>query len=211
MEEFLRHYGLWALYLGMWIEGETVLVLAGFLIHQDFMESWLAYPVALFGALSVDSVVFGAGRWSHGSRLLHGLIGRSGAAAKERHLGWPAFFGVRFLYGTRTPYLFYAGTRGLSWPNFFAKDVAAAALWALIWLSCGDLLGRLLVLAQGELEHHERLLMAAGIVAAGSVLCGFIGWRARRRKTRVAASDGACEDQPVKTNLDGHPTGPYIK
>ena len=196
MEEFLRHYGLWALYLGMWIEGETVLVLAGFLIHQDLMESWLAYPVALFGALSVDSVVFGAGRWSHGSRFVQGLIGRGGAAVKERRLGWPAFFGVRFLYGTRTPYLFYAGTRRLSWSSFFVKDVAAAAFWALVWLSCGHLLGRVLVLVRGEMAHYERLLVAAGIVVAGSLLCGFIGWRALRRKASAAASDGGGGSQP---------------
>ena len=70
MEQFLEHYGLLALYLGMWVEGETVLVIAGFLIHQHLLHRWTAIPVAVLGALSVDHVLYFSGRYASRFKFL---------------------------------------------------------------------------------------------------------------------------------------------
>lgn len=62
-ESLLQTYGYYALFIGTFLEGETILVLAGFLAHQGYLGFWWVVLLAFLGSLSGDTLVFHLGRW----------------------------------------------------------------------------------------------------------------------------------------------------
>ena len=195
MDEFLRQYGLLAVYIGMWLEGETVMVIAGFLAHQDYFSVGTVLPVAVLGALSVDHAVYLAGRLSGRLAFIRRFHGNNeGASSWKRHLGenWSVFLLVRFIYGTRTPYLFYVGSRRMSWFRFLRREVVAVALWCFVWVFFGHLFGHMLSLVYGRIHHHTRLWIALAMGATGILVVGALALRRRlvvSKTTRRWAED----------------------
>jgi membrane protein DedA with SNARE-associated domain len=189
LDEFLRQYGLLAVYLGMWLEGETVMVIGGFLAHQDYFSLAALYPVVFLGALSVDHAVYLAGRLSGRLAIIKRFHGESeGPSSWKRHLGenWPVFLMVRFIYGTRTPYLFYVGTRRMSWLRFLGRELVAVALWCFVWVFFGQLFGHLLFITFGRLHHPARVWIIAAMAVTGIAAVGSLALRRRRRIRRAA-------------------------
>lgn len=185
MEEFVRQYGLWAVYFGMWLEGETILVMAGFVASQGLLNRWEVLPVAILGALSVDHLVFFAGRHASRFQWLQRVMGHEqDPGTWKSRLGdsWAVFLMIRFIYGARTPYMFYVGTRKLPWPRFFAREIAPVVLWCTLWLFFGHAVGRMLVLLCGTLHDHERAWTMLGI---GTVALAFFGAFAVLRHRRL--------------------------
>lgn len=189
MEAFVARYGLLAVFVGMWVEGETVLVLSGFLAHQRLLSFWALLPVAFLGAFSVDNAFYAAGRFLSQRPAVRRFLERPALRRAERHgEGWAAFFLVRFLYGTRSPFMVYLGSRPLPYPRFVAREVPAVLLWSLLWISFGHGIGRVLVLLLGELRSHERAAAALGLLLAGLALSAAVVWgrRALRREAPQA-------------------------
>ncbi len=192
MEEFLRHYGLIAVYFGMWLEGETVLVIAGFLAHQHMFPLWMAYPVTVLGSLSVDHIVYFLGRYAGRFNFVQRLhVNEEGARSWSQRLGdsWLVFFAVRFVYGTRTPFLFYSGHRGMRWPKFIFRELPAVLVWCAVWLFFGSLLSNVLVVVLGEIHHHILLVVVACVAVAGTGAFLLLSLRKRRREAALAGTD----------------------
>lgn len=186
MEAFLARYGLLAVFVGMWVEGETVLVLSGFLAHQRLLSFWALLPVAFLGAFSVDNAFYAAGRFLSGKPAVRRFLERPALRRVERHgEGWGAFFLVRFLYGTRSPFMVYLGSRPLPYPRFVAREIPAILLWSVLWISFGHGIGRVLVFLLGELRTHERTAAVLLLLLFGLALSAAVGLarRAGRRGT----------------------------
>lgn len=185
MEAFVARYGLLAVFVGMWLEGETVLVVSGFLAHQRLLSFWALLPVAFLGVFSVDNAFYAAGRFLSGRPAVRRFLERPALRRVERHgEGWAAFFLVRFLYGTRSPFLVYLGSRPLPYRRFVAREIPAVLLWSLLWVSFGHGIGRVVVLLVGELKGHERavatlLLLLVGLAVSAAVV---LARRAGRRE-----------------------------
>lgn len=186
MEQFLGQYGLLAVYLGMWFEGETVLVIAGFLVHQGMLPRWEVFAVAAAGALSVDHAVYAAGRLSGRAAWLRRL-GERAAGSRAAGLGtsWPVFLGIRFVYGTRTPYLLFVGSRGLPWPSFFARELAAVGLWTFAWLFFGHAFGHFMAFLYGKLHAHHMPWIVGALAVSGLCTAAYIHLK-KRQKSRAA-------------------------
>lgn len=190
MEAFAARYGLLAVFVGMWVEGETVLVLSGFLAHQRLFAFWALLPVAFLGAFSVDNAYYAAGRFLSGKPFVRRFLERPALRRLDRFgENWAAFFLVRFLYGTRSPFMVYLGSRPLPYLRFVAREIPAVAVWCLLWVSFGHGVGRALVLVLGELRAHERAAAALLVLLLGSTLsAAVVLWnRARRRAGSPAA------------------------
>lgn len=199
MDEFLHQYGLIAVYFGMWIEGETILVITGFLAHQHVFPLWVAYPVAVSGALSVDHFVFLLGRMSGRMAFAQRLhVDESGARSWARRLGdsWLVFFLVRFVYGTRTPFVFYTGHTGMRWFRFIGREIPAVCVWCGVWLFFGNLLSNVLVRIMGRLHGHHRLMIILIVAALGTVAFALLAWRRRHARGPAPAAD-SLEDEPL--------------
>jgi hypothetical protein len=69
MEALIAHYGYLAVLIGTFLEGETVLILAGFAAHRDYLQlSWVIIA-AFLGTLFGDQLFFYLGR-RHSAYLL---------------------------------------------------------------------------------------------------------------------------------------------
>ena len=55
LQQFLHDFGYFALFLGTFFEGETILVLAGFLAFRGYMDINIVVVVAFCGSYAVIS------------------------------------------------------------------------------------------------------------------------------------------------------------
>ena len=69
LQQFLQDFGYFALFLGTFFEGETILVLAGFLAFRGYMQLEYVIAVAFFGSYAGDQLWYFLGR-RHGRKLL---------------------------------------------------------------------------------------------------------------------------------------------
>ena len=199
MDEFLRNYGLVAVFFGMWIEGETVLVIAGFLAHQHLFPLWAAYTVTLLGALSFDHLVYLAGRLSRRVPAIRRVLHPEEEAADswQSRVGdsWLLFFGVRFVYGTRSPFLFVLGSRRMAWPKFFRRELPAVAVWCSVWLFFGHLLSNVIFVFLGRLREHHRAAVVVAVAVVGLAVVGALAWK-RHRRFRLERARSAAAGLP---------------
>jgi len=186
LTELIDSYGYVAVVLGTFLEGETVLVLAGFAAHQGYLDLEWVIVAALSGSLSGDQLAFFAGR-RYGAVLLKRFPRlRSGVARAtallERH-EVPLLLGFRFVYGIRNVTPIAAGLSGIAIPRFVILNVLGAALWAATISTAGYLFGHafgLLLERARAFEFHAMLVL----LALG--LTWFAVRAIRRRRRRVA-------------------------
>jgi membrane protein DedA with SNARE-associated domain len=176
----LAHFGYLAVFLGTFLEGETVLLLAGFAAHRGYLALPGVIACAFAGTLAGDQLYFFLGR-SRGPAFLarRPRWGRRVARARElvqRHQD-AVILGFRFLYGTRTVVPFVVGMSGVAPWRFAALNAVSAAVWAtaigLVGYAVGESAERLL----GEVERYELALFAGLALVGGAV------WLLRHRST----------------------------
>ncbi|RMR14702.1 DedA protein, partial [Pseudomonas savastanoi pv. glycinea] len=105
LQNFLNEFGYFALFLGTFFEGETILVLAGFLAFRGYMDLNIVILVAFCGSYAGDQLWYFMGR-KHGRKLLARkprwqLMGDKALRLVRKHPDiWVLSF--RFVYGLRT-------------------------------------------------------------------------------------------------------------
>ena len=88
LQQFLQEFGYFALFLGTFFEGETILVLAGFLAFRGYMDLKLVMIVAFLGSYAGDQLWYFLGRNSvippYGERARGGSFSRAGGVSYAR-------------------------------------------------------------------------------------------------------------------------------
>jgi membrane protein DedA with SNARE-associated domain len=177
----IETYGYWLLAADSLLEGETILILAGFAVRRGHL-----YLVAVLGIASVASFVgnqfyFWLGR-RHGPAVL--ARWRSVALQSDRIYRliaqYPAavIIGVRFVYGLRIAGPVVIGMSQISAYRFGLLNALGAVLWACLVAGIGWVFGRAAELALEEIEHYEMWLLL-GLAAAV-----VIAWWTRRNRVR---------------------------
>ncbi|WP_345985206.1 DedA family protein [Sulfurimonas sp. HSL-1656] len=180
-ETLVMTYGYAMIAAGTFLEGETVLVIGGYLAHAGYLELPWVIVSAFAGSFAGDQLYFFIGR-------------RRGIALLEKRPRWQAkservrsllhrrqnsvIVGFRFLYGLRTVTPFLLGASGISPAKFILLNAAGAALWAVAIALAGYLLGHTVTLFFAE--AHRYALYGALAVALGAAAVW--GWRIARRK-----------------------------
>jgi membrane protein DedA with SNARE-associated domain len=188
---FLVSYGLIVVYLGVIIEGESVLIAAGFLAHQGVMNPFAVFLAAFAGSLTGDQLLFYAGRYFGTSRLVQRQMARplfaSLLARVQRN---PVLFtlSVRFIYGARTIGPMALGVAGVRPLLYTALNVVAAAIWAALFTLIGYLCGQTIEQLAGRLHGPEMKIAIAAAIAIGAVLILHFGraWLMHRPRRQSA-------------------------
>lgn len=186
-EQLLAQYGYVALLLGTFLEGETVVLIAGFLARRGYLELPLVIAVAFFGTFFIDQVFFYLGR-TKGAAILDRRPGWKVKASPvrslmQRHQVW-LILGFRFLYGLRTVTPLLLGVSGVAPLRFFLLDGIAALAWASIFGTLGYFLGHAVGALLGEAKRYELWIIALFVLLG----CGI--WLARRlNRKKLAARD----------------------
>lgn len=173
LENIVSSYGYIGVFLGTLIEGETVLILAGFLARMSYLNLLLVIIAAFTGAFIGDQLFFYLGRFK-GIQLLKKMPRWKAKAEKvvkilKRHQTL-VILGFRFLYGLRIITPFVLGVSGVRPMRFLALDITAVAIWSASIGTAGYLIGQTLQVFIGKIKQYELWIIG------GIAVIGFIIW-----------------------------------
>jgi len=209
IEALLRTYGYYALFIGTFLEGETILVLAGFLAHQGWMELRWVILLAFLGSLSGDTLVFHIGRWKGRAFLARRPTWDKRADRVQRALDKYQTYVVlsfRFFYGLRNITPFVIGSTGFSPKRFFLLNATGAAIWSVVVGSGGYLFGEAIGLFLKDVKKYERWLLLFGVIV-GCVLFILHSRSLRRKAAAELEQTGAAQSiAQVPPAIKGSPS-----
>ena len=189
MEEFLHNYGYVAILVGTFLEGETILVLAGLAAYQGYLHLSGVILAAFAGSLFGDQLFFYLGR-RHSERLIRRKPSWRAKLERANRLinrfQTPLILGFRFLYGLRTVMPFAIGISRVPLLRFILLNAIGAGVWAITVSGAGYLFGNALEGVLGDLRHYERILFTIVAVVGGIVWCVYL----YRRKRDKGNKDG---------------------
>jgi membrane protein DedA with SNARE-associated domain len=191
LESFIAEYGVLFVFVGTLFEGETIVILAGFLSHQGVLNPAEVAVAAFLGSWINDQGLFYIARYSSNSRLVQEQKGKpvfaKALAMIERNAN-QFILAFRFLYGLRTVSPLALGVSNVPALRYLVLNTIAAAIWAPVMTAIGYTLSIALHGAVGKLEQAEHRIGAAiGIAVVAALVVAFIA-RRNRRISRAADS-----------------------
>lgn len=178
----IGQYGLPIVLLGSLLEGEAVLILAGFAAHRGYLDFTAVVAVAWLGAVLGDQSYFWLGR-RHGRAVLARWPAQ--AARVERALGRierhpiKIILAMRFAWGLRIALPIAIGLSGVSRLRFLLLNLASAALWAPLVAGAGWTFGAVLARHVQDIQRIEHWVLV-GIVVSAALIHGYRRWRRRQ-------------------------------
>lgn len=166
LQSLVETYGYAAIFVGTFLEGETIVVLAGFLAHRGYLVLEWVIASAFIGTYIGDQLFFYIGRW-RGGKILEKrphwqLRSKRVFDMLHRHQIL-VILGFRFLYGLRTVTPFLIGMSGVHPLRYLILNGLGAIIWAIAIGILGYLLGETLELILEHVKRYE-LLILGGII-----------------------------------------------
>ena len=180
LQQFLQDFGYIALFLGTFFEGETILVLAGFLAFRGYMQLEYVIAVAFLGSYAGDQLWYFLGR-RHGRKLLarkprwQQMGDKALEHVRRRPDVWVLSF--RFVYGLRTVMPVAIGLSGYPPLRYLILNGIGAIVWALALGFAAFHFGAVLEGMLGNLKRYELMVLGA-LLAIGGLL-----WLRRRLRS----------------------------
>jgi membrane protein DedA with SNARE-associated domain len=165
LEAIITQFGYLVVFIGAILEGETVVVLAGYFAHKGLLNIFLVVILAFFGAVICDQMFFFLGYFK-GKKILrripkdkirkiHSLI---------RKYDTLYIIGFRFLYGMRTISPLIIGSSRVNILKFVLLNISSAFIWAVIFASGGYFFGQVFSRIVGRVEVEILLLAAVTVI-----------------------------------------------
>ena len=183
-ELLLHKFGYLAVFVGTFLEGETILVIAGFFAQRGDLFLPFVALAACLGAYIGHVFWFWLGR-KQGVKLLERFprmkkhFGR-GIRMFERY-GAPAIFITQWLYGLRITCAVVIGISKISTTKFLVYEAITCVVWAAVISTAGYFFGEAVERVLGRAAHIERWGLLALIVIGLSVW-GYHQWKERREE-----------------------------
>lgn len=168
-EHLIASYGYVAVFLGTFLEGETILILGGFAAHQGYLQLPLVLLVGFAGTFFGDQLYFYIGRhkgiefvearprWQARTRRIFHLL------RKHQVL---LILGFRFIYGIRVVTPFVLGASGIRPVRYFVLNFTGAVAWTVIIGLLGYFIGEAARQMLSEVRRFE-LWIFGGIILLG--------------------------------------------
>ncbi len=197
LHHLVATYGYWAVLIGTFFEGETVLVLAGLAAHHGYLSLPWVMVTAFVGSLAGDQTWFIVGtRWGPWIIEKRPVWKRRMKRARDllERRGKLLMVGFRFLYGVRSVTPFVIGMSGVPSRVFTPLNTLGAAIWAAGLAGASYMIGEAMKLALTRAHHYELHAMLA--IAVG----GFALWiwsyirDRRRRRTSLNPDDEGSQE-----------------
>jgi membrane protein DedA with SNARE-associated domain len=157
-------YGYLAVFFGSFLEGETILALAGLASYRGYLDLYKVITLALFAGFLGDQLYFFLGRFK-GKEVLERFPKMQRRAHRFDTMlsRWhaPLIIGIRFMYGFRIvgPILLGMG-RVPAW-KFMLYNFIGAAIWAPLIAGIGYFFGGAIKAALGHLKRYELWVFGA--------------------------------------------------
>lgn len=181
-ELLLHKFGYIAVFIGTFLEGETILVMAGFFAQRGHLFLPFVALAACLGAYVGHVFWFWLGR-TQGVKLLDRFprmkrhFGR-GIRMFERY-GAPAIFITQWLYGLRITCAVIIGISKISTAKFLIYEAITCIVWAAVISAAGYFFGEAVEKVLGRAAHIEKWGLLA-LVLIGLGVWGYHQWKERR-------------------------------
>ncbi len=180
----LSRYGYKVVLIWTFLEGETIVILAGMFAEKLHLDPWLIAFYAFCGSFLSDQVMFSLGKYKGESVLRYfprvaRNVDKAGRLFKKYDT--ILILGFRFVYGVRNVTPILLGISGVSHLKFFILNFIGAAVWALSFSFGGFYAGRAFMTVMDHVGHGIFYVLLAALIAGG--LIWFI--RARRSVKNV--------------------------
>lgn len=184
-ELLLHQFGYLAVFVGTFLEGETILVMAGFFAERGHLDIYIVGVTAALGAYAGHVFWFWLGR-RYGVRLLDRFprmkqhFGK-GIRLFERY-GATAIIITQWLYGLRITAAVIIGVSRIPLLTFLVIEAISVIVWAAAISAAGYFFGRAVEEVLGRAAHVEKWGLLILIVAGVSVWL-YHRWNERRSQT----------------------------
>jgi membrane protein DedA with SNARE-associated domain len=174
----LTQYGYLALFIGCLLEGETLLILAGYAAHRGYLSFPLVVMLAAIAGALGDQIFFFLGR-IYGIRVIRHFPDAKVRVARFNHrllrYHRRLIVAVRFMYGLRVLGPIIIGNNDeVPTRRFIVYNLLGAILWAGVFAGVGYLFGPGMRKLIADIRQYEAL-------AAGLLLLVVLLWWARYR------------------------------
>ena len=200
IQSIVTEYGYLAILIGSFLEGETVLIIGGFLAHSGHLELILVMFFAAIGSFLGDQLYYYIGR-NKGMSYLKSkpkLQCRANVVFEhlERH---PIIFilGFRFMYGLRTVTPFIIGASGYPPVPYTILNIVGVTIWAITIGSLGYYLGQVAEELLSDIHRYELWVLGAIIILAIAY------WLYRRYRPKCVTADGTAESKETNEPKKG--------
>jgi membrane protein DedA with SNARE-associated domain len=174
LESIVKTYGYWALLIGTFLEGETILLIGGILAHLGYLNLPIVMLVAFIGSFSGDQFYFFLGRL-RGMDLLVKLpklqkrVYRTHQLIERYHD--LIMVGFRFVYGMRivTPFVL-AMNKKIKTSRFVIFNAIGAVIWSVVIAGGGYLFGYAIEIVVKDIKRYQ-----LGLILTISVI-GIVIW-----------------------------------
>ena len=171
-EYLVSNFGYAALVTGTFLEGETILIAAGFAAHSGYLKLQWVVLAAFLGSLAGDQFYFFVGRVK-GKAFLHRRPTWETKVKRvlqlfDRHRTL-VVVGFRFMYGLRTVTPFAFGLSGISASRFFILNLIGALAWSVIVALVGYLFGAAAGAVILDMKRYEHWIIL-GMLWTGALV-----------------------------------------
>lgn len=184
IHQLIAHHGIWFYpFVVLWtfLEGETLVLFAGFAAAQGLVDPWLLTIGAWLGSFAGDQFYFWLARRYGIGMLGRFPRGRQGVDAAlhwlERYDAW-FILSFRFIYGVRNISSFALGLSAVRWQRFLWLNLLAAVLWAASFVAVGYFLGHAFRAILPDIARSLSLTMLGLFIVVSG---GLWLWRRRQR------------------------------
>lgn len=183
METLLDTFGYLAVLIGVAIEGEVVVLTAGYLSHRGILEPVGVGTAAFAGSLLVYHTSFWLGR-HRGQAILarrpEWQARVDGLRVRLRRNDWLLIVSYRLLFGLRAATPFALGLSGVPHRRFLLIDTPVALAWSVGLVALGHGLGGTVTLLVAHVEATVGWI-SAGVLATAAAGLAFALLRRRKR------------------------------
>lgn len=185
----LANYGYLALFVGCLLEGETLLVMAGFAAHQGHLSLVVVVLIAFAAGALGDQLFYWTGRaWGPGLLARYPRLHERVGTVSRLLLRYDALLivGVRFMYGLRIVGPIAIGASHVPPVRFAFFNLLGAAIWAPLVAGAGYLFGHALKRLLGDVERFE----GAAFVLIAVVVGLYSLYKSRHSRASGPGPDG---------------------
>lgn len=198
-ETLLADYGLLAILVLTFFEGETVVIVAGFLSHEGYFNPYTLCLTAFLGTFAGDQLWFYLGRRHADLKIVQKATTFPQFARVIRLIEThPVKFilSFRFVYGIRNISPVALGLSRISALKYFILNAIAAAVWAMTFTSIGYFFGQAAETFIGRINGVVGKLIAAavaGIIVYFLFRFGMKQWAKMTAARRARAAEGKAD------------------
>ena len=169
LESFVVTYGYAALLAGVLVEGETIVLVAGYLAHNGYLSLFLVMLISFLGAFAADQFFFHLGAVK-GAALLESRPKWQANVQRVRNFlvryHTIAILTYRFIYGTRTITPIIIGMSGFARSRFIILNLCSTFIWGIIVSAGGFFFGHVVELVVTQAEQFQKyILLCFGVMS----------------------------------------------